>query len=323
MHWSGLPPAAAQFERLGVLRHIVRKQALGSFPEVDISPEEYAELKTARAVLSSAFAVEEKYEILVANYLDLEKEMLQLAATSAVRTTLEYSEFFQVRSILNVRLVNLLTAARLYLDQLPQDVGDCMSASAAADRIKERCSREYDEKPEYRFMEALRNHTQHRGIPVHLVRPDARWTSFDENGEMEFTLDIFATRQYLEEDGGFKRSVLNEIGEEVDLKLATRSYVESLSEVHHFARELVADPTAKARSRIEREHERYAKLYDGSLAGLAALAMADDEEVSVVPLLLDWDDVRLVLQKTNSRLVNLRRQYVTGKLKAQQGRKKE
>lgn len=299
------------------MKYIVRKRALGSFPQIDISLDEFNALKAARATLSSAFAMEEKYEILVANYLELEKEALLLAATSAVRTALEYSEFFQIRSVLNVRLVNLLTAARLYLDQLPQDVADCVSANDASDRVKDRCRKEYDENLQYRFMEALRNHTQHRGIPVHLVRPDARWTSFDEAKQMEFCVDIFATRQYLEEDGRFKRSVLNEIGDEVDLKFATRSYVESLSEIHHFAREMIADSATMARSRIEQEHQRYARLYDGNLAGLAASAISDDHEVSVVPLLLDWDDVRIVLQKSNSRLVNLSKRYVTGKIKTQ------
>jgi hypothetical protein len=97
------------------MRYIIRKAVLAPTPEVEISPEEYSLLGKARGALSAALAIEEKYEILIGNYLALETRLLQIAATNAVRRTLSYSEFFDTRSALNIDLVNLLTAARLYL----------------------------------------------------------------------------------------------------------------------------------------------------------------------------------------------------------------
>jgi hypothetical protein len=302
------------------VRYIVRKAVLAPTPEVEISADEYSLLGTARSVLSSALAVEEKYEILIANFLALETQLLNVAATNAVRNTLTYSEFFEIRSALNVHAVNLLTAARLYLDQLPQDVADCLPGDAdAAERVKARCSKEYDEHFEYRFMEALRNHVQHRGMPIHFVRQDARWTSIGEDGRMEFTVDIAAQRRYLEEDEKFKKALLGEIAGDVDLKAACRRYVESLSAIHEFARHLIAEVTKSARARLESVHKRYAEVYSEKLTGLTASAMDDGREISSVPLLLDWDDVRLELQKRNSQLVNLHKRYVTGR--AQKDRK--
>lgn len=227
---------------------------------------------------------------------------------------LTYSEFFDTRSALNIDLVNLLTAARLYLDQLPQDVAECLPENpGAGDSVKAHCAVEYDAHFEYRFMEALRNHVQHRGIPIHFVRQDARWTSFEEDGRMEFTVDICAQRRYLEEDKKFKRAVLDEMTDDVDLTAACRRYVESLSAINEFARDLVAEPTRSARATLEAVHRRYAEVYSEKLIGLTASALDDDREISSVPLLLDWDDVRLELQKRNSRLINLRRRCVTGR----------
>ncbi|WP_447598252.1 hypothetical protein [Nitrospira sp. Nam80] len=296
------------------MRYIVSKAVLAPTPEVEISAEEYSLLGTARGVLSSALAIEEKYEILIANFLALETQLLNVAATNAVRNTLTYSGFFEIRSALNVHVVNLLTAARLYLDQLPQDVADCLPENAdAADRVKARCSKEYDEHFEYRFMEALRNHVQHRGIPIHFVRQNAQWTSIGEDGRMEFTVDIAAQRRYLEEDEKFKKAILDEIASDVDLKAACRRYVESLSVIHEFARNLIAEAAKSARARLESVHKRYAEVYSEKLIGLTASAMDDGREISSVPLLLDWDDVRLELQKRNSQLVNLHKRYVTGR----------
>jgi hypothetical protein len=45
--------------------------------------------------------------------------------------------------------------------------------------------------------------------------------------------------------------------------------------------------------------------------------MQDDEkseDVETVPLLLDWDDIRLKLQRKNARLINLSKRYVSGKV---------
>jgi hypothetical protein len=302
------------------MRYIIHKALLEPTPEIEISPEEYSLFERSRGILSAALAIEEKYEILIGNYLALETRLLQIAATNAVRRTLSYSEFFDTRSAMNIDLVNLLTAARLYLDQLPQDVAECLPESPdARELVKAQSSKEYDEHFEYRFMEALRNHVQHRGIPIHRVRHHSQWTSSGEDGRMEFTVDIAARRRYLEEDKKFKKSVLDEVAGDVDLTAACRRYVESLSSIHELARRLVAESASSARATVEAAHRRYAEVDSGKLIGLTASAMDDEREISGVPLLLDWDDVRLELQKRNRQLINLRKRYVTGR--AMQDRK--
>jgi hypothetical protein len=297
------------------MRYLLRKAVLDTVPEVEISACEFADLKAARSVLSNAFAIEEKYEIVISNFLDLEKQLLDVAATNAVRNTLTYGEFFETTSVLNIRLVNLLTATRLYLDQLPQHIGDCVPSNPdAAEVVRVRCSKEYNGYFEYRFMEALRNHVQHRGTPIHFVRQDGHWTSFDEDGLMEFSVHITAQRSFLEEDGKFKRAVLAEVSEDVDLVAASRKYVESISAINELVRELVANSVASARTTIENAHSRYSQDFAGNLIGLSALAIDAGGVISSIPLLLEWDDVRVQLQKRNRQLVNLAKKYVTSKV---------
>lgn len=297
------------------MKYLLRKAVLDAVPEVEISAHDFANLKAARSVLSNAFAIEEKYEIVISNFLDLEKQLLDVAATNAVRDTLSYAEFFETRSVLNIRLVNLLTATRLYLDQLPQHIGDCVpQKSEASDLVKARCSDEYDKHFEYRFMEALRNHVQHRGIPIHFVQQGARWTSFEDDGQMEFSVHIAAKRSYLEEDEKFKKAILGEISKDIDLMAASRRYIESISAINEFVRELIADSVISARTAIEAAHHSYAQVFSESLIGISALEMNKGQVVSSVPLLLDWDDVRIQLQKRNRQLVNLAKRYVTSRV---------
>ena len=150
------------------MKYILCKNVLGNVPEIEISESEYCAFQKARNILSNALEIEEKYEIVISNYLDFEQEILIATTKYMIREHLDYSDFFKVRLGFNIKLVNLLTAIRLYVDQLNQNVTECLSGNKKnKDDVKKLFSKEYDENLYYRFMEALRNYVQHRGIPVH------------------------------------------------------------------------------------------------------------------------------------------------------------
>ena len=295
------------------MRYLLRKCVLGSVPEVEITKDEYARLESAHHILSCALAIEEKYEILIANYLDFEKEMLNLTAEDMVRSDKDHSNMFEVRLRLNARLVNLLTAARLYVDQLNQDVRVCAPQDHdAKEQVKKFFAKEYDESRDYRFMEALRNYVQHSGIPVHQTSQGCKWTALDGNGLLEFSMELASQRSCLGEDQQFKKAVLDELDEQVDLKVATRKYVESMSNVQESARSIVAESVTASRGLIEDAQRRYAEVSNGDLVGLGACKWPDGGKISTVPLFLEWDDIRIRLQARNGKLINLSKRYVSG-----------
>ncbi|NIA12043.1 MAG: hypothetical protein GWP10_20555 [Nitrospiraceae bacterium] len=299
------------------MKYILCKNVLGNVPEIEISESEYYALQKARNILSNALEIEEKYEIVISNYLDFEQEILNATTKYMIREHLDYSDFFEVRLGFNIRLVNLLTAVRLYVDQLNQNVTECLNGNKKAkDDVKKLFSKEYDENLYYRFMEALRNYVQHRGIPVHWTQQNSRWTSLDDDGMIEYSIELASQRIYLEEDKKMKKSVLAEIDDKVDLKAATRCYVESISRVHDAERGMISDAIDCSRKLIEEAHRKYAQEYTDSLVGLSACKLDGHKQISSIPLLLDWDDVRVSLQKRNKKLTNLSKRYATGKIKS-------
>lgn len=298
------------------MKYTLRKNVLGNVPDVEISEQEYIRLRKARNALSNALAIEEKYEIVVSNYLEFEQEILDATTRNMIREHLDYSDFFKVHLGLNIRLVNLLTAVRLYVDQLNQNVAECLpEAPSAMDDVKRLLTNEYDENRNYRFMDALRNYVQHRGIPVHWTQQGGRWTSLNDDGLLEYSIELASQRSYLEEDKKMKKSVLAEIDDQVDLKEATRSYIESISRVHESARSMISDAVSSSRQLIENAHRKYSEVYSENLVGLSAFKWLDQERIESMPLLLDWDDVRVNLQKRNRQLINLSKRYVTGTIK--------
>jgi len=304
-------------------KYILIKAVLGKMPQLDIDKARYKALEAARDVLSNALAIEEKYEIVIANYLDFEKELLDKAVGNMARGAGDYGDFFQLRLDLNKRLVNLLTSGRLYIDQLSQHVCQCAYDKVSTKEIvKKLFAAQHDAHMEYRFMDALRNYVQHRGIAVHTTRLGANKTEEDELA-IEYSVDAASLRDVLAEDSKFKKKVLAELPERVDLKTTVRQYVESLNVVHLAARKLIEDEVEKARTLIEKAQSDYAVVYSGSLTGLCAWIMNDAGlKDDGFPLLLDWDDVRLKLVKKNGQLNNLPKRYVSSRIAKQKAKKK-
>lgn len=297
------------------MEYFLKLHVINRVPKIEISKEEYEDLEKSRHILSNSLSIEEIYEIVISNYIELERQIVSITTTSMIQQSFDYSDFFEVRLGLNIRLINLLTAVRLYVDQLNHKVRECVPDEInAKERVKKFLSNEYDNNLEYRFMEALRNYVQHRGIPVHLIRGKGTWIALDGAGLLEYNFELYSQRSHLEDDGEFKKIVLKELEDDIDLKAMTRGYIESISNIHDLIRDLISEPVRKAREIIEHAHTRYSAEYDGNLTALRAYKKSDGKILSFVPLLLDWDNIRSKLQSRNKKLINLRKRYVTNKL---------
>lgn len=296
------------------MKYILKINAIGDFPEIIIDNQQFELLKSSRIILNEALAIEEKYEIVITNYLDLEKEYLNAAVSELVRGTIDYRDFFNLILSLNVRLVNLLTSVRLYIDTLASHISVCLpEVIDAKEQTEKLLKKEYDNNFEYRFMEAFRNHVQHRGTPVHRAFVGSHWTDVDKNnGLSEYFLYYSAKKEKLLSNISFKKSVLEEMPDEVNLCFTTRKYIESISTIHDQARKMIDCCVSKARQTFEDAIRIYKLEYEGNTIGLHAYAYNNDRKAHEIPILLEWDDVRIRLVNQNRQLVNLSKRYATG-----------
>ena len=299
-----------------MMKYTIRVWAFGSYPEVKITQAEFDRIKHAKNCLSGALAIEEKYELLLSNYLDLEKECLSITSDYMVRNTKDYEDFFNIRLLFNRRIVNLLTSTKLYIDQIQQHVKVCIPLDTkVGNRIKLLFSTEYDNYFEYRFMDALRNYVQHRGLAVHSTTFEGKNINYEEDWEQEYKTSIFTHKLEVESDKTFKKQVTNEMPDKVELIYASRVYIESISKIHCEIRDIIAKSVEKSRDVILQVITDYEEINEGKSIGLNVICSIPkepiDEIIEKFPLVLDWDDIRLNLVKTNSRLINLRKRYVS------------
>ena len=294
------------------MKYILSILASGKFPEVELGKNKYEAIKKASKMIFHGLAMEEKYQIFISNYLEFEKEILDYTVQRMIREPVPYDDYFHVKMGFNRRLINLLTAARLYVDQLHHHLRKCMPDNQnTKEEVTSLFSEEYDNSLEYRFMEALRNYVQHRGLPVHWVQFKGHANGSGKDRMLIFSFQLASQKESLKKDI-FKKKVLEEIPEKIDLKMATRVYVEGISRIHCAARRLVEQHLTEARSLFEDVIASYRQVFSEKFVGLFAICLKENKIIERVPLLLEWDDIRIKLSRRNQELINLRNSYVSG-----------
>ena len=293
--------------------YVLKVLTLDPRPEIEINKECFCELKSAKQTLLKALACEEKYEMVIYNYLVLEKEFSGIAIQEMIRSSFRQNDFFALRLSANINIANLLSSSRLYTGSLFKDISACLQDSGGGEKIKKIVNEEYQNNFHYRFIHELRNYTQHDALPTHSIRIGERLT---KNKHVEGYSDFFVNKKILSE-GNFKREILDEMEEDVNLILAIRHYIEAVSKIHIQARGLIEPQVAEARRCVEAAINRYkvANAENNSVIALYAVSyneLNSEIEKFSLPVLLDRDDIRLNLKdKNRKQLSNLHRWYAT------------
>ncbi|MFM5640049.1 hypothetical protein ACET6M_08495 [Aeromonas veronii] len=107
------------------MKYFIKQMILGKTIALPLDEVQFETLKISQNILSSAMAIEEKYDLLVSNFLELEKELLTQVAQQMIFSQNSYNESHDIISIFNRRVINLLTSTKLYYDQIEKHVRTC------------------------------------------------------------------------------------------------------------------------------------------------------------------------------------------------------
>jgi hypothetical protein len=248
--------------QMGLFRFVI-----GSKPFLGLSAADVTSLKTATSIIREICEIEQKFDILIENFIEMEQEFATRTVHSAYRSDASYAEFMDHKQIFNRRLVNLLTAARLYVDQTKHHLGEIFHDDAdEAAKAKALFSSEFDAVFGYRVLEGLRNYVQHRGLPIHSLSINAEWRNQkSDDRELEFNIAVKVNVAELEQDRKFRSETLAEmktIGESIDVKPLSRAYIEALGRIHETIRKIVSDREATAIALVELAMSRFESICD-------------------------------------------------------------
>lgn len=200
----------------------------------------------------------------------------------------------------NRHILNLLSSARTYIDQVVRDFELFGSKREFKIRAKMLMKEAYDTSKDYRIVDQLRNRVQHQALPV-----DGMSSSIGPTADKSETMMFYCEKARIAADQGkFKQRVLDECDDKIDLRALMRGCMTEMSRIHIALRELVNKECERSRGIITSAIAEYAaeqedKSSSTSVIGLASVVMRDDKIVESVPLLLNWDDTRVKLASKN------------------------
>lgn len=217
--------------------------AVGYIP-LPLDKDEHENLLRARKTLLFGVALEQRLDILLENYASLERYILDLALRNAVFMGDTRGRLGEGRHNVNRHLNNLLSSAKLYIDQTAHALSEEFGRSSDIYmRYRASTCGEYDASLAYRALEAMRGYVQHRGLPTHSISFSSRRDETDANRIRNRHIVTFGlVPESVREDGGFKPSVLGELEDIVDkegrieLMPLIRDYVSGIARVHKSVR---------------------------------------------------------------------------------------
>ena len=220
-----------------------------------------------------------------------------IARSFTVEPQYRYSDSAEILETANRHVVNLLTTMRGYADQVLQDFKSLAMEPPFGSVAKVELARAFDHSPDYQFMYALRNHVQHKATAIHGFEGN-EGRDGDANSWAE-TVKFFVNKATLSADKEFKVRVLDGQPEKIDVRRCARRSVQELGVAHLALRKASEEHVMRARAAVESAIRGYKEAGAESVIGLGARRVGDAD--ADVPLLLDWDDVRLQLVDKNAR----------------------
>lgn len=280
----------------------------------DISEDRYDSVKAAKATCIFALELEEKFALLLDNFYEFEIELLKLAEATRIWPSRDHSDSMLERLKLDQRIVNLLTACRLYSDQTDHGISSLFgNPSDELSGVKSFKNSLYDDHWGYRFIEALRNHVQHSGLPVHTISYNKSRIPGAEQDYWQFTIIPQASVKNLAEDSAFKKSILTELmekGEKIDLRPAVREYVECFGKLHKHLREKIHGKLTADRSIYEKAIDEFSTI-EGKTVKFPRMIKENEDETSSeeVALVTEFLDHLDSFRKRNLTNRNLARSF--------------
>ena len=124
--------------------------------EQPISQDEFGAIRAAKQDVLFATVAEETFVVLTQNFHDFEVELLQAAQRRIASGLGDYAESMDLRLDVDRRLINILTASRLYLDQTSYVLSELFGSDSGEQRqLLQFRSKVYDQRFGYGVMEGI------------------------------------------------------------------------------------------------------------------------------------------------------------------------
>ena len=295
----------------------------GNHVAQEIEKARYDSIKESKRVCILALGFEERLQLVLDNFHDWETELLEQAHRNLLWKTGNHGEAMQERLSLDRHMVNLLTSLRLYIDQTDHGLSELFgNPSTELESIKIFRSKLYDQNLGYRFLEALRNHVQHCGLPIHIISYNQALVEQPKGANLsQVTVAPKINIEELAANGGFKKTVLAELRKlgikQLDARPFTREYISCLNIIHKEIQSTIKSRFEKAKQIYETTVAEFSVI-DGQSIQLPRIicSNANGQIHETVELTTNFLRYHSELIGRNSKVEDIRTVFVSSKSEA-------
>ena len=289
-------------------------------PVLEIAGDEFTQITQATRTLRTLLGLEEKFDIVLENYLEYEQALLGVNLQRMLLQDLDGSTAMTSIPLINRKVVNYLLTARVYLNQLQHDVKtiDC-EPSRLVPLLQQIVSAQYQQSPGFRLLEALGKSLPHRSLPVHELTHRLEPDDACDPPQFRYMLEPYMEVSQLRDDPACTRAVLVELaqmGALVNVTPLVRQHIEALGRVHQALRRHTAQDIDVWEQVVESVLVRARASFGETFPGLPGLALMAGEQRDLYdhsePIVGNLRARRLYFQHKNGNLGFLSRRYVSG-----------
>jgi hypothetical protein len=301
------------------MKYIILKPVSETPCEIEIDETAYREVKLSRNNLFRLLSLEERLDILINNYIEYEYELVIVARMIRFNNE-DYFSMGKDKSAINRRIVNLLSAGRMYIDQSIHHLNYIYGKNSSIPiEIEEFILSVYEMNFGYRFMEALSNYLQHRGFPIRGISFPRHQVQGDDKTELFYSVSPYISIASIEEDKQIKSTVLEEMKDfqedgKIYIKPLMREYIKGMGMIHQKIRDLINADINHWEISIKNIVNQYQSKFGNILssAGLS-LILLDDNDLLIEKTLLspEFSKKRKDLEKKNRNFNHIHLCYKT------------
>jgi hypothetical protein len=180
-------------------------------------------------------AIEEKYNMVLENYEEWERDLLSAALSRSIFESDKWIDHMSQLSRFTRRLANLLSTGRLYVDQIRRHDLTALfgEKSETESAFTQALEREKTRSLGFRSINEIRNHVQHGGLPAHSIT--LQMTRRGVRRLLEYRVSIQVRPDAVRDGDPRMIQVMEELralGESVELPPLVREYMTGLARMH-------------------------------------------------------------------------------------------
>lgn len=274
------------------MKYYVSKSIQSDEDPLEIKKSEYDSILLGYKNISQSIFLEEKFDLLLSNYYEYEKDLLDTAWYSLLFNDVRQDRLTENRNLITRRIINLLSTSNMYVEQCNSHVGEIFNQDIKVlEDLKQFISKQFDTYLGYRVCYKLRNFSMHFDLPSNLITNSFRNDEQDDGKTYIKSITIPGiTLSFLKRDSNFSNKVIQELesefGEIIDIRPLLREYILGITKINDYIRDLISKDFKSWFQSIEIFLRRVIKESDNEIN---LYIFKQENDGKYIPRLISWE----------------------------------